>query len=575
MVCRKILFGAASILLAAPLCLQASIITVLDGQTLEVSFEIPDPPNEYIESELAKVEIFNFTIPLLSPVNGRTYPVNSINSDVTIELYDGRRRIGRKETVYALANFASRESLLEEDSSSPSAPDHVNFDSFQNGSIDGLIKFTTSTPGSGYQVNTDHIILSLGLDVEVYSGNSYSYTSYWNTQDLLKDVEVTGKAKPHQVLFLNFDSGTAGLSFDPLTQLSVKELRGADTDAFAYKQDEFAAPNQFKLDSESSSEATMRIKNQITRLVQNEFYEYGIEVVNQRPTTGEYSTVFMSQTNLDSLGFLNGLVGFAEHVDWFKNDLSDDAIVILDRIENLSFVTDSESYAQAVAKTVEHEVGHLLGLVHVEDSTKEEIMIDTISDSDGDFTTRKLNVVEQGPVQGFVQSSDCSIRNALELTKPRGCPGALSQIAAMYSLGLSLPNIYDLGVGFTFSDDAFATFVDIGSLLTGQSLEFDLPIGFTSFYFAGKSIEGGEIDIFGSPIASIDPDNATFEDFIFNSPLVLDDVYFYKLSNDNIESIGRAQMKITTVSSPASLFLIVLGFLGMRYTAGKTSIRSD
>ena len=183
---------------------QASLYTVLAGQTLEISFEIPDSPNEFIESELERTDVFQFVIPVTSPVQDRTYPFNSIDSDVTIELYDGSRRLGRKKTRYTNATFTTRDSDFLDGASSLFSPVHVNFKSFRNRTIDGLIKVKTDTYGSGYQVDTDNILLNLGI-----SSGAGSYSSYWDSKDFITDVDVTGSPTPRgrYAVLIGLDNG--------------------------------------------------------------------------------------------------------------------------------------------------------------------------------------------------------------------------------------------------------------------------------------------------------------------------------------------------------------------------------
>lgn len=528
----------------------AGLITVLDGQTLEIEFESPYSPNQFIEQQLKIANVLQLSIPVAAPVPGRTWPLNSQESEVTIKLYDGGWRLGTKETKFLYATFTDRNNEYSSSSNPLYSSVGVNFSSIQDGSIEGRFAITTNTPGSGYTINTD--------DVRIWTGisNDTGFTSYWDPQSVITDIDVTGKARPHQVLFLNFDNDLAGLSFDPLVRLTQTN----NTAAFVYRQDEYVAPTEFRMPSESSAAASSRLKNYITALVAAEFREYGVEVVNQRPSTGEYSTIYMSRENLNSFKFLDGKVGFAEQMDTYKNDLSDNAIVMLDRVQAQSFVTDSDSYAAAVARTVSHEAGHLLGLAHVIDSSGKEIMIGSISNVDGDFRDRDLRVVAgEQENAGWFQNSDCSIRRSLELDVPSGCPNGLGEILNFFSLGLSSIPVYELGLGLVFDDDAFATFVEIGDLLIGETLTLDIPAGIQSVYLAGKSEKGGEYDILASPLGSALLSDVRPEDFLFSRSMSTEEISFYKIQNQAGVLLGGAVLERLSVPEPGSLALLLIG----------------
>ena len=99
----------------------------------------------------------------------------------------------------------------------------------------------------------------------------------------------------------------------------------------------------------------------------NEIYsDFNIEFVGEEPESGDFSTVHVGGSVSDlpaDLGAPANLFGLASQIDYGNTDLNDDAFVLSGEIG-----TDPADIPQLV-QVIAHEMGHLLGLRHVDDET--------------------------------------------------------------------------------------------------------------------------------------------------------------------------------------------------------------
>lgn len=175
----------------------------------------------------------------------------------------------------------------------------------------------------------------LGIAALTGSGSSGDY------QVTIEVKRGVGVAQPvQQVVFLDWDGGV-GLTVPNVGTFNLTPFSGADLGPYG---------NQ-----------TQQIKDRTEALLKEMYAGLNLVLLNSdddaRPS-GPHTTVYFG-------GFDERAFAISEQIDTQNKDLSDDAIVFT-RSYQFAFAhtpTVTE-IVQALANTVAHEVGHLLGLVH-------------------------------------------------------------------------------------------------------------------------------------------------------------------------------------------------------------------
>ena len=146
-----------------------------------------------------------------------------------------------------------------------------------------------------------------------------------------------------QVVYLDFD-GAEGVTYDgPVT------VTGIDLPAFSTDQ---LAPGGRET----------QVIDKITDLVAAELYQLGVFVTAQVPQVGQYSTVYISggYNVFFSYGHFDGM---AEAVDAGNLNHEDEGFVFAGEISSIQPLGE---YVATVASVATHEIGHLLGLSHAD-----------------------------------------------------------------------------------------------------------------------------------------------------------------------------------------------------------------
>jgi len=122
----------------------------------------------------------------------------------------------------------------------------------------------------------------------------------------------------------------------------------------------------------------------ITDVVREDYAGLNIEILSSREDSepiGEYTTVHLSGTDNSEL------LGLADSIDWYNANLTNHAIVFVGSYADAIADWTQQQTIQAIGNVTSHELGHVLGLIHTNDSTE---LMDTTTpmselDQDQDF----------------------------------------------------------------------------------------------------------------------------------------------------------------------------------------------
>lgn len=112
-----------------------------------------------------------------------------------------------------------------------------------------------------------------------------------------------------------------------------------------------------------SADRTAAAKDRIQTLVEQTYAGYNLTVLNSDDSpvpSGAHSTIYFGGSDAEAFAI-------SEKIDPYNEDPSDDAIIFTESFDAIFSSTSFDEMTQAVANTVAHELGHLLGLVHTAD----------------------------------------------------------------------------------------------------------------------------------------------------------------------------------------------------------------
>lgn len=367
-----------------------------------------------------------------------------------------------------------------------------------------------------------------------------------------------------QRLYLDFDAGQA--------QIKIGDIEASYT----------------KKSADLSADQKATVVNQ----VQSIFSPFLIEVSSEKPTSGDFSTIYIGGTTGDLPEDAKklapkGLLGIASKINFGNDDPKDYAVVFSGEssFNKLLFGIFGKNL-EMISQTVAHEAGHILGLLHVLPNS--ELLYPygsesntSISDVDVkraeiDQVTKK--VTPTGTTQNSYQELARNVGladKALIIDEPSLWEKLKKKVKVIF--GSLFSTVYDAQIAILLSDDAFPNFYALGDILDGSIVELDLPFD-SSFgaFLIGSSTPGGAKNIFGTTnlIANIDPALINIEDLLspFSGPLVFS---LFESDGVGFEQIGNVSLELQNASSvpePNTLLLLCIALFAIVSTRYKPTV---
>jgi hypothetical protein len=181
-----------------------------------------------------------------------------------------------------------------------------------------------------------------------------------------------------EVVFLNFN-GDESIPIDQARANVIRSVMREQGISDTWRAEPFDAADDFGFGGpgRTSNDAIQEVVNR----VREDFSRFNVSIVTERPINGDYMQVFVGGTEASQ----PGLAGVAQDVDINNVNHADNAIIFTDNIgqwiqqptvgavASPAFDPSAdvrwERTINWLANVVSHEVGHNMGLFHVEDNT--------------------------------------------------------------------------------------------------------------------------------------------------------------------------------------------------------------
>lgn len=435
------------------------------------------------------------------------------------------------EGSYNLRSYALADISLEIDAAGPIAD--VGFEK---------VSFVTST--------LDHITLFV-------NGESHMNIEPSEGRMVTLDSEIIGS----HIFSFYFRGGFVSideLTIDPFMEIVFLEFSESD---YSY----FSPTQRSNITVSKPAYGDISDRDTIKDAVAKIYSDFPILFVTEKPEEGDFTTIFIGGSHLiyqeedrTKFNLHENVNGIAQHIDRENADKNDHAIVFTDNIG---------SGNAKIAQVIAHELGHLLGLFHV--NSKDNLMYPT---ADEDRTSLEKNIDRRvilgerniltgnfPPSEYWQNSYGCIEKNVGTLFEATGCschPGSSPITGLEYFISL-LSVSYDTKIGLYQGPDIPPTFVDVGDISTGDSTIsveiYDASVG--KVFLIGSSVPGGKIDIFSG---------ASPEIVIKN----FDEISFDEMSTQLFDESGLSlEPGMTIYKTDASGNISSFGNISIRFVA--------
>lgn len=284
-----------------------------------------------------------------------------------------------------------------------------------------------------------------------------------------------------------------------------------------------------------SVESVEVLIQQIVSKLQDKFAPYDIFFTSQEPTSGDYTTLVVGGDNevivdissgspllanqhggtsvpLSQLFDLGGnsLLGFAGAPDIGNLNRNDRAVIFSGEFDEFFDDLTPEQRLDHLVVTLAHELGHNLGLRHLDDAATSDIMKQTAPRLiDATFGNNLLGLAEEWSDGTTQQNDHIYLSSVLGKGNASGLALAVPTNESSFSTSGAGP-LFDVTITITTGDgDSGSTTIHLARLDSTENLPLqNLPTG-AKISLMAASVPGGQINIFsGTPVGG----QLTYED---------------------------------------------------------------